>query len=128
MPVNYKIVKTGFHSKDDDEACKYRPGVTNREKMTDKELIEYLSEKYKMQRSDIVRVLYAFADELPNLLMENKSVEFAHLGTFSLHIKGSLANKPNEINSKNIEKVSVNFRASKDFKLQLKGVEFKKGE
>jgi len=103
---------------------RYYPWIYERKKMEIHQLAERISNFSSLSRGDIYAVLIALTDELPNLLLDNYSVQLGEFGTFSLHASGLPSDIPRQVNAKKIKGVKVAFRPGKRIKKKIKGAKF----
>jgi len=86
MAVFYKAVKIKTPLSKNGKTEMYYPRVANRRKENLRDIAERISDMSSFNRSDVIGVLEAFSQLIPQLLKDNSSVELGDLGTFSLHI------------------------------------------
>ena len=103
---------------------KYSVNTTVRMPIREREFIDNLSKNYNIGTPDIIRVLYAAAEEVLNQLELGNSVELPRLGIFSVSVSHPSKEHPSEVKVSNISKVNVNFRASLWLKKKMSKVKF----
>ena len=103
---------------------KYYPRVANRKKENLRGIADRISAMSTFSSSDIVGVLEAFTQVIPDLLKYNTSVELGDLGTFSLHISGEGVNTEEEVTRYRIKKSRIAFRPSKRLKQDISNLDY----
>lgn len=126
MTVLYKAVKMNSPLKKEGRKEQYYPRVAKRSKKNLIGVAKRISQSSTYSTTDVVGVLEAFTNLIPELLMDNYSVEFGDLGTFSLHVSGEGVNSEEEMNASKIKSVKMAFRPSPRVKQDLNNVDFKK--
>jgi len=126
MAVYYKPVKIKTPLSKDGKKEKYYPRVAKREKEDLRGIAERISDMSTFSRSDVVGVLEAFTQLIPDLLKDNRSVELGDLGTFSLHISAEGVDLEEEVTRHRIKKSTIAFRPSKRMKQDIAMVEYRK--
>lgn len=124
MTIKYKIVKTAHPGVKGGGEYRYYPRVCDRRKMDLEELAKRISGFSTLHPADIMAVLTAFVSELPDLLLDNYSIQLGDFGTFSLHASGLPSETPEQVNAKKITGVKVAFLPGKRIKQKLKGAKF----
>ena len=124
MTIKYKIVKTAHPGVKGGGEYRYYPRVCDRRKMDLEELAKRISGFSTLHPADIMAVLSAFVSELPDLLLDNHSIQLGDFGTFSLHASGLPSDTPEQVNAKKITGVKVAFLPGKRIKQKLKGAKF----
>jgi len=126
MAVYYKPVKIKTPLSKDGKKEKYYPRVADREKENLRDIAERISDMSTFSRSDVVGVLEAFIQLIPDLLKDNRSVELGDLGTFSLHISAEGVDSEEEVTRHRIKRSTIAFRPSKRMKEDIAMVEYRK--
>ena len=124
MTIRYKIVKAATPGVKGGGEYRYYPRIYNRQKMNLEELSHRISKMSSLHESDIMGVLIALTSELPDLLLDNYSIELGEFGTFSLHAAVLPSDSPEKVNAKKIKEVKVAFRPGKRIKSKLKRAKF----
>lgn len=126
MAVYYKPVKIKTPLSKDGKKEKYYPRVANRKKEDLRGIAERISEISSFNRSDVVGVLEAFTQLIPQLLKDNTSVELGDLGTFSLHISAEGVDSEELVTRYRIKKSNIAFRPSKRLKQDIARLDYRK--
>lgn len=126
MTVYYKPVKIKTPLSKDGKKEKYYPRVANRKKEDLRGIAERISEISSFNRSDVVGVLEAFTQLIPQLLKDNTSVELGELGTFSLHISAEGVDSEELVTRYRIKKSNIAFRPSKRLKESMVNIDYRK--
>ncbi len=91
-----------------------------RKKLDINKLSEYISDRSTVSRIDVMAVVIAFAELIPELLLDNHNIHIPPLGVFSVSFKSEIHETPEEVNSKSIKKLKIQFRPGKELKGKLK--------
>lgn len=126
MAVFYKAVKIKTPLSKDGKKEKYYPRVANRRKEGLRDIAERISDISTFSRSDVVGVLEAFTQLIPQLLKDNRSVELGDLGTFSLHISAEGVDSEELVTRHRIKKSTIAFRPGKRLKQDIAKVDYRK--
>ncbi|WP_372950931.1 HU family DNA-binding protein [Mariniphaga sp.] len=126
MAVNYKIVKTATPGVKGGGAYRYYPRVCSRRKMDLIELSKRISKMCTLHAADVNAVLTILTTELPDLLLDNYTIQLGEFGTFSLHASGEPSDSPEDVNESKITGLKVAFRPGKAIKDELKSAHFVK--
>tara|TARA_R110001592_G_scaffold212230_1_gene464434 strand:- start:134 stop:526 length:393 start_codon:yes stop_codon:yes gene_type:complete len=126
MAVYYKPVKIKTPLSKDGKKEKFYPRVANREKEDLRGIAERISDMSTFSRSDVVGVLEAFTQLIPQLLKDNTSVELGDLGTFSLHISAEGVDSEEQVTRHCIKKSTIAFRPSKRLKQDIAKADYRK--
>lgn len=124
MTVKYKVVKMCQPGVTGGGTYKYYPRIYNRKRVKLREISEMISLKCTLHPADIMATLVALVDEIPTLLLDNKSVELGDLGIFSLNLKTIASSAANEVNASKIKDVKLAFRPSNHIKRKLREAKF----
>ena len=103
-----------------------RPCKSN--KVNTRELSRIISERSTVSSADIVGVLNALEELIPELLLDNKSIHLKPLGVFSISFKSDVENEETAISHKSIKDVKLQFRSDSYLKSKLKSAKFKKSK
>ena len=126
MTIKYKATKMAQPGIKGGGQYKYYPRVCERRKMDLNSLAERISMKSTLTRADVHATLVALVDEIPDLLLDNYSVQLGELGIFSAHINGESANTAEELTYRNIKNLKVVFRPGISIKQGVKNARFTK--
>ncbi len=72
----------------------YYVTVTNHEKITISKTASLIASRSSRTRGDVMTVLYALLDVVPEYLLEGKTVSLADFGIFSAHIRSNGVDSP----------------------------------
>lgn len=89
-------------------------------------LAKRISKETTLGTPDVMAVLEALLQDIPELLLEGQIVKLGDFGSFNLTISGSGAETEEEYHSGLINRTNLHFRPGKEFKDQLSAVVFKK--
>ena len=89
-----------------------------------KELAKQIAKSCTLHEADIYATLIALVDKIPELLMNNFSVNMGELGIFSLHINGEASDTPEDVTTQKIIDLKMAFRPSKEIKEKFKEAKF----
>lgn len=103
-----------------------RPCKSN--KVNTKDLSRIISDRSTISNADVIGVLYALEELIPELLLDNKSVHLKPLGVFSVSFKSDVEDEESLISQKSIKDVKLQFRADPYLKSKLKSAKFKKSK
>lgn len=126
MTVKYKVIRMAQPGVTGGGSYQYYPRVHQRSKIKLKELSQIISRRCALHSADILATLTALVEEIPELLLDNYSVELGELGIFSLHIKGLPSSTPEQVTKTNITEVKMAFRPSPLIKDKLLLAQFSK--
>ena len=126
MTIKYKAVQTSEPGIKGGGNYKYYPRIYARTKLNLREISKIISSRSTLHPADILGTLTALVEVIPELLLQNNSIELGDLGTFSLHIKGESADSSEKLNKKSIKDVKIAFRPGKYVKQKLGGASFTK--
>ncbi|MFW6277533.1 MAG: HU family DNA-binding protein [Prolixibacteraceae bacterium] len=124
MTIRYKIVKTATPGVKGGGKYHYYPRIYDRKKIDLEELSERISRMSSLHEVDVMGVLMALTSELPELLLNNHTIQLGEFGTFSLHASGTPSDTPKEVNAGKIKGVKVAFRPGKRIKRKLRNAKF----
>ena len=128
MSVEYKIVKQCQPGIKGGGEWKYYARVCNRRKVTLETLSKEIERQSSLSEGDVVSVLTAFTNMIPDRLKDGDTLDLGSLGLFSISIKSKGKDTPEEVTSHSISGVQINYRPSVRMKREMKTVNFKKGE
>ncbi|MDW3191562.1 MAG: HU family DNA-binding protein [Cytophagales bacterium] len=109
-----------------DQPAKYYPVLTGR-KVADTRLIcDHISAGSSLTRSDVLAVITALTDLIPELLEDGYNVKLEDLGTFSLHARSEGKEDPTKVTVRDIKSLKMAFLPSKQIKEALKTLKVEK--
>ncbi|MGD9930283.1 MAG: hypothetical protein AB7U05_09700 [Mangrovibacterium sp.] len=126
MTIRYNVTRLGQPGQKNGGMYRYYPRISNRKKIGLDELATLIAGKCTLHQADLHAALSAFTEEIPNLLLENYSVELGRLGIFSLYAQCEGSDTPEAVNETNIQKVNMVFRAGNHIKKLLRTASFSK--
>lgn len=126
MTIKYKIIKTSQPGIKGGGKYTYQARISNRRKIGLNELARDISNRCTLRRSDVTAVLTELTDLIPQLLMDNCSIQLGDLGTFSLHAGSKPSETPEMVNESKITDLRVAFRPGEIVKDELKLAKFTK--
>ncbi len=124
MTVKYKIIKTAQPGVKGGGNYSYYARISNRNKKNLDDLAVDIANRCTLRRSDVHAVLIELSDRIPELLLDNFSVQMGDLGTFSLHAKSIPSETPEMVNESKITGLHVAFRPGKKVKKELAQAQF----
>lgn len=125
-PIKYRTSYTIDSISKKEPTKKFYPQVSNREKIGIRKIASRIALKSTFSTPDVIGVLEAFLQEIPDLLLDNYIVKLEGLGSFSLYAKSESCLEENEVSSKLIKGVKMGFRPSVIVKERLKDARFVK--
>lgn len=84
------------------------------------EISQLISSVSTVSRADVIAVLYSLSEVIPDLLMDNYTVQLPGLGIFSLSFKSESYEDPSEVTHNSVKNMRVQFRPDKEIKTRLK--------
>jgi len=119
MAVKYKVtpVRSPLNA---GGQTRYIARPCERKNLDINKLSEYISDRTTVSRTDVVAVVYAFADAIPELLLDNNNIHIPPLGVFSVSFKSEIHETPGDVTRKSIQKLKIQFRPGKELKQKLK--------
>jgi len=124
--ILYKVSGATDHISSEQKQQKYYPRICNRQKINLREIAGLISEQCSFSTPDVIGVLESLINNIPDLLMQNYSVELEHFGIFSLHAKAEASETEKEANAKKIKELKIAFRPHIDMKRKLAKASFQK--
>jgi predicted histone-like DNA-binding protein len=128
MSLKYTIIRQAEPGIKGGGSYKYYARACDRHRTTLDELAAIVQKQTSLSRSDIVSVMVALSDLVPELLMDNRTVELGELGTFSLHFKSEGASSPEEAGYRKIKEMKIQFRPGVHFKKAIGNLSFTKSK
>ncbi|MEQ8879862.1 MAG: HU family DNA-binding protein [Cyclobacteriaceae bacterium] len=125
MPVTYTIAmkKPGLSP---DAAPKYYPVLTDRRITNLRKLCYMISDRSTLTSADVMGVIHAMIELIPDLLQDGRTVRLDGFGTFNLHASSEGQTNPDKITSRDITGVRMSFLPDKDIKRRLNKTKFVK--
>ena len=125
MAVLYKVtpVKNNLDGSGD---VRYIARPAGRETADLDNICRRISKNSTLSSPDIYAVLRAFADLVPELLLDNYNVHLPPLGIFSLTFKSESHPIDEDVSNNSVKKVQMQFRPDAEIVRRLKGVKVRK--
>ena len=105
---------------------RYYARASQRQLVGFREISRIISDRSTASGPDVLLVLAALAEVIPELITDGKSVRLDGIGIFSSSFKAQEKRNPDEVTARTIEKVRLKFLPDKEIKQQLKNCEFEK--
>ena len=121
MAIKFKATPVKSHL-DQSGGTKYIARPVKRVKADFNLISEMISDRSTLSSPDIIAVLYAFAEIVPELLLDNYSVHLPPLGIFSLSLKSKVQNTPEEVKAGSVSEIRMQFRPDKEISRKLNAV------
>ncbi len=125
-PISYRTSYTIDSISKKDPSKKYYPQVCERESIDIRKLASTIALKSTMSTPDVIGVIEALLQEIPDLLLENNIVNLEGFGRFTLYVKSESCSNKDEVSAKMIKEVKMGFRPSPIIKKRLKEARFVK--
>jgi predicted histone-like DNA-binding protein len=85
-----------------------------------------LAQRTSLSSINVRSVLWGLTDVIPDLLLDNYSVEIGELGIFSVSMKSEPSDKLEDATWRKIHDLKVNFRVGKKIQGKVKNASFEK--
>ena len=109
-------------------APKYYATKANNGELTLKSLSALIAQMSTVSKTDIIAVLSALTEVIPQQLEEGKVIRLSELGSFNVSLSSTPSDTPEEVTSSNVVKLKLLFRPSHELKRQVESFEvFKEG-
>jgi predicted histone-like DNA-binding protein len=128
MGLRYTIIRQAEPGIKGGGSYKYYVRACGRQRKTLEDLTYILQKRTSLCRSDIVSVMIGLSDLIPELLMDNCTVELGELGTFSLHMQSEGVSNPEEATYRKVKELKIQFRPGKRLKKAIGKVHFVRSE
>ncbi|MFV0377589.1 MAG: HU family DNA-binding protein [Mangrovibacterium sp.] len=128
MTVKYRLIKQATPGVKGGGQYKYYARACERQKASIDDLADLLAKRSSLSHGDIVATLYGLAHLIPELLLENRTVELGELGTFSLNLKSVGAEQPRIDGYRLIKGAEISFRPSLRLKQAVRNVDYTKSK
>lgn len=126
MPILFKAAVKRPRGVAGEQDPAYYPVITEREIIDIKQLCDVIGKRSSMSRADVMGVLHALIEIIPEQLLNGKSVKLDGMGIFSLHASGQGKPSAEELTAKDVTGLKMVFRPAREIKEELKKAEFKK--
>ncbi|MEA3504569.1 MAG: HU family DNA-binding protein [Bacteroidota bacterium] len=94
--------------------------------LTVRQLAKQISKETTIGTPDVMAVIEAFLQDIPEYLLEGKIINLRDFGSFRLTVSGEGSATAEEYNTNLISKTNLHFRPSREFKDSLKSAVFHK--
>ncbi|MCW0482230.1 HU family DNA-binding protein [Gaoshiqia sediminis] len=128
MTVKYRLVKQATPGVKGGGHYKYYARACDRRKITLDELADMLEKRSSLSRGDIIGTLVGMIDLIPDLLLNNHTIELGQLGTFSLNLKSHASEEPRTDGFRLIKSADISFRPSPRLKQAVKYPDYTKSK
>jgi predicted histone-like DNA-binding protein len=125
MSVKYILVERG-NPGDPNAPKKFYPMAKSSGKTTLRQLSKKIADISTVSSIDVMAVLEALLQVVPEELAEGNIVKLGELGSFSIKVKGDGAETADDFNSTMITKASMRFSPGKIVKNTLKTLDYEK--
>lgn len=125
MPIEYSLAERGNPAKPNDPK-KFYPVARSQGETTVRGIAERINQMSTVSTIDVMAVLEAFFQTVPEELAEGRIVRFGDFGSFSVSLQGEGAANEKEFNAALITNVKVTFRPGKLFAQAMQGASLRK--
>lgn len=126
MAFKYKVVSRGEPGVTGGGNIKYYPVADNHNRIDLSQLAIEISRRSTMGRADVVGVLTALVDIIPQKLATNHIVELGELGSMRLSLKGTGEESVAAVSKENITGNKIVYSPAKDIKQRLLTLDYTK--
>ena len=128
MTVKYRLIKQATPGVKGGGQYKYYARACERQKVTLDELADTIVKRSSLSRGDIVATLVELIDLIPELLLDNHTVELDRLGTFSLNLKSKPSDEPRTDGFRLIKSADISVRAGTRLKQAVRNPDYEKSK
>ena len=128
MVLKYKVVQQAEPGVKGGGDYQYYLRATGRRLITIDELAQKLAKETSLSEVSIKAVLWGLSSTVPDLLLDNCSVEIGDLGIFSVSLKSEPAPTPEEATWRKIRDLKVNFRVGTKIQEKVKNAKFERAD
>ena len=125
MPIEYSLVERG-NPADANAPKKFYAAAKSTGETTVRGLAKRISDISTVSTVDVMAVLEAFFQVVPDEMGEGRIVRFGDFGSFSTTLQSTGAATEQEFNASLVTNVKVNFRPGKLFAQAMQGAELKR--
>jgi predicted histone-like DNA-binding protein len=125
MPVQYTVVAKGNPS-DPKAPKKFYAQAKSSGEISLRDLANQISKRSTLSTVDVVAVLEAMIEVIPERISEGDIVRLGDFGSFSLTISSNGSEKETDVTVANIRDNSLNFRPGKQIQKILDVISYKK--
>jgi predicted histone-like DNA-binding protein len=120
MHLNYKIVSTFSPGEGKEGRKLWFPKLTGSTQVNLNEIADLLSKRTTAHGADVILIVNALVDLIPELLTSGHTVKLDELGTFRLHAKVAASDSREAVSKRNIRELRISFIPHKGMKKKLK--------
>ena len=128
MTIRYKITSTSKPGAGKDGEKIYFPRLTGSSPVDLEYLSGIIEQRSSASKADVYLILLEFAQLVPELLTEGKTILVKDLGSFQLHARVSPADSPGKVTFRNIKEIRMSFLPDKKIKEKLSKINFQRQE
>ena len=125
MPVQYTVVAKGNPS-DPNAPKKFYAQAKSSGEISLRDLANQISKRSTLSSVDVIAVLEAMLEVIPERISEGDIVRLGDFGSFSLTISSNGSEKEADVTASNIRDNSLNFRPGKHVQKILDVISYKK--
>ena len=125
MYLNYKIMSTFRPGEGKSGQKLWFPKLTGSKQIGLGEVADLLSKRTTASGADVILVVNALIDLIPELLAGGNTVRLDGLGVFRLHARVTASELPELVSAKNIRELRLSFIPDKEIKEQLQKIQVK---
>ncbi len=125
MPVLYNVVEK-VNPRDPQGARKFYGVAQSRGEVNLRDLAEQIADISTVSTIDVMAVLEALLQVIPQHLLDGKIVRLRDFGTFRLILESNGVEKAEDFNASHIKRVKMNFRPGKEIRDALATATFEK--
>ncbi|OON67045.1 HU family DNA-binding protein [Hymenobacter sp. CRA2] len=125
MPIEYSLAERGNPARPNDPK-KFYATARSQGDTTVRGIAERINQMSTVSTIDVMAVLEAFFQTVPEELAAGRIVRFGDFGSFSVSLQGEGAATEKEFNAALINNVRVQFRPGKLFDQAMQGAELRK--
>jgi predicted histone-like DNA-binding protein len=126
MTLKYKIVQQAEPGIKGGGKYLYYLRAAGRELVSIDKLSDILAQRTSLSSINVKSVLWGLTNVIPDLLLDNYSVEIGELGIFSVSMKSEPSDKLEDATWRKIHDLKVNFRVGKKIQKKVKNASFEK--
>lgn len=128
MALKYKIVQQAQPGVKGGGDYRYYLRATGRRLIAIDELAQKLAKETSLSEVSVKAVLWGLSSAIPDLLLNNYSVEIGELGIFSVSLKSEPGYSAEEATWRKIRDLKVNFRVGKKIQEKVKNAKFERAD
>ena len=105
---------------------KYYPCAVSKGEVNLDDLAKIISGRCSMSRADCYGVIIALSDAIGEALSNGNIVKIDNLGSFQLNLSGTPAATEDALGKSNIKGAKINYKPSKDLKIKVNKITYKR--